>query len=321
MKKKFHLLVAVLVAAFVLQSVPVHAQENRTKTQMEAVLNNNSADTGMMAVSSAAVTGSAVSSTSIGGNLAGADAQGSIGGQAGAGSAEDGAAGDGKAAVEDSKSSGASKDSEETSKDSEATSKDSEASKDKEASKDSKASKASAEEDKGAKAKKSTSKTSTAKKSASTESSKKAESKKSYTNSDLKLLACLIYAEAGNQPYKGKVAVGNVVMNRVKSSLFPKTLKEVIYQKGYSRSYGRYIYQFSVAAPSVGTLKKALNVYGKRTNAAEKKQEAECIKAAKAVLEGDTALDKKYLFFSRYSSWLAANNPNGVKISAHYFYK
>lgn len=315
MKKKFHLLVAVLVAAFVLQSVPVHAQENRTKTQMEAVLNNNSADTGMMAVSSAAVTGSAVSSTSIGGNLAGADAQGSIGGQAGAGSAEDGAAGDGKAAVEDSKSSGASKDSEETSKDSEATSKDSEASKDKEASK------ASAEEDKGAKAKKSTSKTSTAKKSASTESSKKAESKKSYTNSDLKLLACLIYAEAGNQPYKGKVAVGNVVMNRVKSSLFPKTLKEVIYQKGYSRSYGRYIYQFSVAAPSVGTLKKALNVYGKRTNAAEKKQEAECIKAAKAVLEGDTALDKKYLFFSRYSGWLAANNPNGVKISAHYFYK
>lgn len=311
MKKKFHLLVVVLVAAFVLQSVPVHAQENRTKTQMEAVLNNNSADTGMMAVSSAAVTGSAVSSTSIGGNLAGADAQGSTEGQAGAGSAEDDAAGDGKAAVEDSKGSGASKDSG-------ATSKDSGASKDKEASKDSKAS---AEEDKGAKAKKSTSKTSTAKKSASTESSKKAESKKSYTNSDLKLLACLIYAEAGNQPYKGKVAVGNVVMNRVKSNLFPKTLKEVIYQKGYSRSYGRYIYQFSVAAPSVGTLKKALNVYGKRTNAAEKKQEAECIKAAKAVLEGDTALDKKYLFFSRYSGWLAANNPNGVKISAHYFYK
>lgn len=311
MKKKFHLLVAVLVAAFVLQSVPVHAQENRTKTQMEAGLNNTSADTGMMAVSSAAVTGSAVSSTSIGGNLAGADAQGSTEGQAGAGSAEDDAAGDGKAAVEDSKGSGASKDSG-------ATSKDSGASKDKEASKDSKAS---AEEDKGAKAKKSTSKTSTAKKSASTESSKKAESKKSYTNSDLKLLACLIYAEAGNQPYKGKVAVGNVVMNRVKSNLFPKTLKEVIYQKGYSRSYGRYIYQFSVAAPSVGTLKKALNVYGKRTNAAEKKQEAECIKAAKAVLEGDTALDKKYLFFSRYSGWLAANNPNGVKISAHYFYK
>ena len=47
-----------------------------------------------------------------------------------------------------------------------------------------------------------------------------------------KLLAALIYCEAGNQPYEGKVAVGAVVMNRVASGRFPNTIKEVIYQRG-----------------------------------------------------------------------------------------
>ena len=49
---------------------------------------------------------------------------------------------------------------------------------------------------------------------------------------DLKLMAAIIYCEAGNQSYKGKVAVGAVIMNRIKSSRFPNTLKGVIYQKG-----------------------------------------------------------------------------------------
>lgn len=47
-----------------------------------------------------------------------------------------------------------------------------------------------------------------------------------------KLLAALIFCEAGNQPYAGKVAVGAVVMNRVESSRFPNTIKGVIYQSG-----------------------------------------------------------------------------------------
>ena len=49
---------------------------------------------------------------------------------------------------------------------------------------------------------------------------------------DVKLLAQLIHHEAGNQGVNGMIAVGEVVMNRVKSPLFPNTLKEVIYQKG-----------------------------------------------------------------------------------------
>ena len=46
------------------------------------------------------------------------------------------------------------------------------------------------------------------------------------------LLASLIFCEAGNQPYEGQVAVGAVVMNRIKSSSYPDTMEEVIYQPG-----------------------------------------------------------------------------------------
>ena len=49
---------------------------------------------------------------------------------------------------------------------------------------------------------------------------------------DVRLLAALIYCEAGNQPYDGKVAVGSVVLNRVESGRFPNTIEGVIYQRG-----------------------------------------------------------------------------------------
>ena len=50
------------------------------------------------------------------------------------------------------------------------------------------------------------------------------------TTGNAALLARLIYAEAGAEPYLGKVAVGGVVLNRVQSAKFPKTLAGVIYQ-------------------------------------------------------------------------------------------
>lgn len=52
----------------------------------------------------------------------------------------------------------------------------------------------------------------------------------SYSNSDVDLLARLINAEAEGEPYNAKVAVGAVVLNRVKSSLFPNSISSVIYQ-------------------------------------------------------------------------------------------
>ncbi len=52
----------------------------------------------------------------------------------------------------------------------------------------------------------------------------------SFQEGDRDLLACLIYCEAGNQPYTGQVAVGAVVINRVRSAAYPNTVSGVIYQ-------------------------------------------------------------------------------------------
>lgn len=50
------------------------------------------------------------------------------------------------------------------------------------------------------------------------------------TSDEIQLLARLIAAEAGDEPYEGQVAVGAVVLNRVRSSLFPSTIGSVIYE-------------------------------------------------------------------------------------------
>ena len=51
-------------------------------------------------------------------------------------------------------------------------------------------------------------------------------------SNDVNLLSRLIYGEARGEPYTGQVAVGAVVLNRVRSSSFPNTISGVIYQSG-----------------------------------------------------------------------------------------
>ena len=122
---------------------------------------------------------------------------------------------------------------------------------------------------------------------------KKADKKKAkYTKAELRLLSALIYCEAGNEPYAGKLAVGIVVMNRKESKDFADSVKGVIYQKC----------QFSPVRN--GSLKRALSRYdsGKFNSAAEK----QCIKAAKEALSGEKFVVhngkdrnfKKYKFFN-----------------------
>ena len=54
----------------------------------------------------------------------------------------------------------------------------------------------------------------------------------SNNSSNVNLLARAIYGEARGEPYTGQVAVGAVILNRVKSSKFPNTISGVIYQSG-----------------------------------------------------------------------------------------
>lgn len=112
------------------------------------------------------------------------------------------------------------------------------------------------------------------------------------TEEDLYLLANIIYCEAGCEPYIGKVAVGNVVMNRVKSNRQPDTIQGVVYAKG----------QFSPVRN--GSLERAL----RRSSADES-----CYQAALEALSGAKPVGDK-LFFRR------VNGRPGQVIGHHVFY-
>lgn len=119
----------------------------------------------------------------------------------------------------------------------------------------------------------------------------KTKEKPTYSKKDLRLLSSLIYAEAGNQSYKGMLAVGNVVLNRVNSKAYShvNTVEEVIYDR-------KWAVQFTVTVKNKSTgksaLDKALEYYdtGKfkgKNPEAEKKAMNRAIKAAKAALSGE----------------------------------
>ncbi|MBE5747667.1 MAG: spore cortex-lytic enzyme [Clostridiales bacterium] len=52
-----------------------------------------------------------------------------------------------------------------------------------------------------------------------------------WSSSEVYLLAKTIYAEGRGEPYTGQVAIGAVVLNRVRSNEFPNTISGVVYQK------------------------------------------------------------------------------------------
>lgn len=109
---------------------------------------------------------------------------------------------------------------------------------------------------------------------------------------NVRLLSTIIYCEAGCEPYAGKLAVGIVVINRMKSDKFPNSLEKVVYQKG----------QFTPAQN--GILARMLKKYD--NGAFNEPNQIASIQAAIEVLEGRNSVTLKgkevnmdsYLFFS-----------------------
>ncbi len=97
-----------------------------------------------------------------------------------------------------------------------------------------------------------------------------------FDEDELRLLSCIIFCEAGMECYAGKLAVGIVVMNRIKSKTYPNNMHDVIYQK----------YQFSPTRN--GSLNRAFRDYdsGNFTH----KNHKDSIKAAKEALSGRTSV-------------------------------
>lgn len=80
----------------------------------------------------------------------------------------------------------------------------------------------------------------------------------SYTHDELMLMARVIYGEAAGEPYIGKVAVGAVVLNRVRSPLFPDTIAEVIYEPRQFSCIGNWMFNSYPDQDSIRAAKDAL---------------------------------------------------------------
>lgn len=111
------------------------------------------------------------------------------------------------------------------------------------------------------------------------------------TDSDAYLLGAIIQCEAEGESYEGKLAVGSVVLNRVKSSYFPGTISGVIYQSG----------QFSPVAS------------GRLAYRLEAGVNSTCLQAAQEVLNGNITLS--CLYFRRNTGTI-----QGTVIGNHVFY-
>ncbi|WP_353095502.1 cell wall hydrolase [Tissierella praeacuta] len=126
-------------------------------------------------------------------------------------------------------------------------------------------------------------------------------SSKAYNQDDLYWLARIIEAEASGESYKGKVAVGSVILNRVNSKEFPNTVYGVIFEY-----YGK-IPQFSPVAE--GT------IYNTPSE--------ESIKAAKEAINGAKPVGNSTYFFNpakAAGTWIVKNKTYVTKIGGHSFY-
>ncbi len=114
------------------------------------------------------------------------------------------------------------------------------------------------------------------------------------TEDELMLLAALIQAEGDNQPYEGQVAIGAVVMNRVRSGAYPNTIPAVI------ASPGQFV-------PAGTGRVSAILASGPR---------AACIKAAQAAINGETTVGTMTHFKNSASP---VSGPS-IVIGNHVFY-
>ena len=128
------------------------------------------------------------------------------------------------------------------------------------------------------------------------------ESSSTYYDADAVLwLSRIIYAESMGEPLLGKIAVGNVVLNRVESAQFPNTIYGVIFDTKYG-------VQFTPIANG--------RIYNNAND--------ECRRVAKMVLEGTTVSDDILYFINRSiatSLWVHNNRPFAFQIGEHSFYR
>ena len=122
------------------------------------------------------------------------------------------------------------------------------------------------------------------------------------SNEDLHWLSRIIHAEARGESFQGKVAVGNVVLNRMKTAGFPNTVKEVVFE------YTNGIPQFSPVADG--------SIY--------LNPDEESIQAAREALSGVQPVGNATYFYNPTkvpSSWISRTKSYVTTIGDHAFYQ
>ena len=121
-----------------------------------------------------------------------------------------------------------------------------------------------------------------------------------YASDAVYWLSRIIHAESAGQPLKGKIAVGNVVLNRVAHPSYPNTIYGVIFDRKYGTQFEPVLN---------GTIYRTPN--------------SESVIAAKICLEGYTVSDRILFFFNpviAQSNWIARNRELFAVIGDHWFY-
>lgn len=123
---------------------------------------------------------------------------------------------------------------------------------------------------------------------------------RNYTDDELFWLSRIINAESGGEPFEGKLAVGNIVLNRRSNPEFPKTIYGVIFDKKYGT-------QFTPVADKT--------IYNNPSR--------DSIVAAKMVLEGVNNIGTSCYFLNpdkATSFWIVKNRQLFTIINRHHFY-
>ena len=124
---------------------------------------------------------------------------------------------------------------------------------------------------------------------------------KFYREDEVYWLARIINAESRGEPLIGQIAVGGVVLNRVKSPLYPNTIWSVIFDKKYGVQFSPILDGSIYSEPGYTS-----------------------ILAAKICLEGFSVSDETLFFLyprASTSSWIPKNREYVFSIGKHDFYK
>lgn len=121
-----------------------------------------------------------------------------------------------------------------------------------------------------------------------------------YTDDEIYWLSKIIHAESQGEPMSGKIAVGNVVLNRVESREYPNTIYGVIFDRNHGVQFSPILNGTIYHTP-----------YG------------DSIVAAKRALEGENRVGKSLFFLNPEKSqsfWIPQNRTYYTTIANHDFY-